>query len=282
MMKAIFTIICYSRGTMLQQAILVSFREGLESFLIVGVILAYLRRTGRPRLAHAVKVGVAISVLTCTGGAYLWYRWTQSESGSPNQSLYEGIAALVAALLVSVLLGQTVRASRHLGRDIERQVERATASRRATLAMVLVTTLLVTREGLEAVLFLGVQAFTARATTLALGAALGLALAAALAWSWSRFAHRLQIPVVLRVTALFLGLFLAQLVLYALHELAESGIIASPRVEAFHNATERLGPQGDLGQWLTFSLPAAPLLYLLLARLRARPSASAEPARQMG
>ena len=87
-------------------------------------------------------------------------------------------------------------------------------SRLAVLAVagtMLVTTLLITREGLEAVLFLGVQAFTVKATVLALGAALGLLLAAGIAWSWSRFGYRLQMGVVLRVTAIFLVLFLAQL-----------------------------------------------------------------------
>jgi high-affinity iron transporter len=254
----------------LQQAILVSFREGLESFLIVGVIVAYLRRTGRLDLVRGVQLGVAASLVTCTAGAYLWYRWTQSETSSPNQSLYEGIAAFVAALLVGGLLWQTLRAGKHLRGDIEARVERAAgrSSWQAVAAIVLVTTLLITREGLEAVLFLGVQAFTVKATVLALGAALGLLLAAAIAWIWSRFGHRLQLHLVLRVTAIFLVLFLAQLVVYGLHELAESAVVPGAGVTAFHAATERLGPQGDIGQWFTFSLAGAPLLYLVLARAR--------------
>jgi high-affinity iron transporter len=257
----------------LQQAILISFREGLESFLIVGVILAYLRRTGRTALVRGVHLGVALSVVTCTVGAYFWYRWTQSETASPNQSLYEGVAAFVAALLVGGLLWQTLRAGKHLRGDIEARIERATASRaswRAIAGIILVTTLLITREGLEAVLFLGVQAFTVKATVLALGAAVGLVLAGLIAWSWSRFGYRLQMGLVLRVTAIFLVLFLAQLLVYGMHELAESGILPGDRVTAFHNATERLGPQGDIGQWFTFSLAGAPLLYLALDRLRRR------------
>ena len=259
---------------MFQQAILISFREGLESFLIVGVILAYLRRTGRTELVRGVQLGVGLSVLTCTAGAYFWYRWTQSETSSPNQSLYEGIAAFVAAALVGGLLWQTLRAGKRLRGDIEARIERVAsrASWRAVAGTMLVTTLLITREGLEAVLFLGVQAFTVRATVLALGAALGLLLAAGIAWSWSRFGYRLQMGVVLRVTAIFLILFLAQLVLYGLHELAESAILPCDHVTAFHNATERLGPQGDIGQWFTFSLAGAPLLYLLLDRLRRAPA----------
>lgn len=259
---------------MLQQAILISFREGLESFLIVGVILTYLRRTGRTELVRGVQLGVALSVLTCTAGAYAWYRWTQSETSSPNQSLYEGILAFVAALLVGGLLWQTLRAGKQLRGQIEARMERVAArpSWQAVAGTTLVTTLLITREGLEAVLFLGVTAFTGTTTVLALGAALGLFLAAAIAWSWSRFGYRLQMGVVLRVTAIFLALFLAQLVLYGLHELAES---SGDRFSAFHNATERFGPQGDIGFWITASLAGAPLLYVALDRLWRRRAVSA-------
>jgi high-affinity iron transporter len=253
---------------------LICFREGLEAFLIVGVMLAYLRKIGRAGLLSGVRWGVAASVVTCTAGAYAWQRWVQSETSSPNQPLYEGVAALVAAVLVGVMLWQTVRAGARLKGDIEDRLDRATSGRdswHATLMVAAVTALLITREGLEAVLFVGVQAFTVRATALALGAAIGLAAAAAIAWIWSRYGHRLQIGVVLRVTTLFLALFLLQLLIYGVHELAESGVIAGS--QGFHDATERLGPDGDIGRWLTFSLAGAPLLYLLLRRARVKPAA---------
>jgi high-affinity iron transporter len=255
------------------QAILIAFREGLESFLIVGVILAYLRKTGRESLVRGVRVGLVASVVCCTVGAYFWYHWLQSESGGPNQSKYEGIGALTAAVFVGALLWQTVRAGKRLKGDIEARIERATADRaswRAVAAIALVTTLLVTREGLEAVLFLGVQVFAAHTVTTALGAALGLAGAAVIALTWSRLGHRLHIGLVLRVTSIFLALFLLQLLVYGLHEIAESGMIQGS--QAFHDATERFGPDGDIGKWLTFSLVGAPFLYVLLDRLRHRRS----------
>lgn len=272
-LKPILRIICYHLRTVLQ-AVLICFREGLESFLIVGVVVAYLRKTGRGSLVRGVRLGLAVAALCCTVGAYLWYRWLQSETGGPNQALYEGLAALAAALLVGAMLWQTVRAGKRMRADIEAQVERATASdsaaghARALVGIAFVTALLVTREGLEAVLFLGVQAFAAKATAMAAGAAIGLGGAALLAWIWSHFSSRLQIGLVLRVTSIFLALFLVQLLIYGLHELAESGIVQG--VEGFHDATERFGPQGDIGQWITFSLAGAPLLYLLLSRFQRR------------
>lgn len=260
-------------------ALLISFREGLESFLIVGVIVAYLRKTGRDGLLRGVQIGLGISLLTCTVGAYLWYRWMQSETGAPNQSLYEGVAALAAAVLVGALLWQTVRVGRRLKGDIEKRVERMAGgddgiSWRAVAGVALVTTLLVTREGLEAVLFLGVQAFAARALTMAVGAVIGIAGAGLVAWLWSRYSNRLQIGVVLKVTSIFLALFLVQLLLYGLHELSESGVIQG--TQAFHDATERFGPEGDIGQWIAFSMAAAPFLYVLFARrARSKPAAPA-------
>jgi high-affinity iron transporter len=250
------------------QAALVTFREGLESFLIVAVIVTHLRRTGRTGLVRGVHAGIAVSLVTCTLGAYLWYRWMLSESGGPNQALYEGVAALTAAGLVGWMLWQTLRLGRRLKAEIEMQIERTagTASMRAMVGVALVTALLVTREGMEAVLFLGVQIFAARALPTIVGAGLGLLAAAGIAGVWTRYSHRLHMGAVLRVTAIFLALFLVQLVVYGLHELAESGLIQG--AEGFHNASERFGPEGDMGHYLAYSLAGAPLLYLIFSRRR--------------
>ena len=252
------------------QALLVTFREGLESLLIVGVITAYLRKTGRQHLLRGVRLGLVVSVATCLLGAYLWQM-------VPNQPLYEGVAALTAAVLVGLLLAQMVRMGRHMKGDIEARVERMSAggdsgersSAAALLGVALVTTLLVTREGLEAVLYLGIQ-FRIAGNGLAprLGAAIGLVLAGAVAWTWSRRAARLNLGVVLKVTAVFLTLFLLQLLVYGVHELAESGVIEGS--QGFHDATEIAGPDGPVGHVISYSLLAAPLLYLLMNRQRRR------------
>ena len=266
------------------QALLVTFREGIESFLIVGVVIAYLKKSGRPGLVRGVKIGLGISLVSCTAGAWLWLQ-------VPNQPLYEGIAALTAAIVVGLLLVQMLRAGRHMRAEIEARVDRMTGqggagaepSARAIAGVALVTALLVTREGLEAVFFLGVQALALRAAEVrsqaafvVAGAVLGLLCAAIVAWGWTRYGRRLNLGVILKVTALFLGLFLLQLVIYGVHELAESGVIKG--TQAFHDATELFGPDGRVGHALSYSLLGAPLLYLIWARRAAavrRPSPAA-------
>jgi len=260
------------------QALLVTFREGIEAFLIIGIVVAYLKKTERAGLVRGVRIGLAISVVTCLGGAWLWLQ-------VPNQPLYEGIAALAAALVVGALLVQMLRAGPHIKRDIEARVGNvagvvgAPASPQAIAGVALVTTLLVTREGLEAVFYLGVQALALHAaqdrtqgTLVLAGAALGLIAAGAVAWSATRWGRRLNMGAILKVTALFLGLFLVQLLIYGVHELAESGIIQGS--QAFHDATELFGPDGRIGHVLSYSLLGAPLLYMLWARHKPAPRQS--------
>jgi high-affinity iron transporter len=245
------------------QSGLVTFREGIEAFLIVGIISAYLRKTDRAGLLRGVRIGLVLSVGTCLAGAWLWLQ-------VPNQPLYEGIGALAAAFLVGALLWQTVRAGRRIKGEIEARVGRFAGpqgerpSARALAGVAFVTTLLVTREGLEAVLYLGIQVYSHRPVDVLVGAFVGFALAGVIAWTWTRFAHRMNLGVVLKVTSIFLGLFLLQLVIYGVHELAESGAIRGS--QAFHDATEILGPDGRVGHLLSYSLLAAPLLYLFWAR----------------
>jgi high-affinity iron transporter len=264
----------------------VMFREGIESFLIVGFISAYLRKTNRAGLLRGVRIGLAISVVTCVGGAWLWLQ-------VPNQPLYEGIGALAGAALVGALLWQTVRAGRRIKGEIEARIGRVVGAEgarapgragvradvradvRAVLGVALVTTLLVTREGLEAVFYLGIQAFAIKRADVIIGASIGFVLAAAIAWSWTRFASHVNLGVVLKVTSLFLGLFLLQLLIYGVHELAESGVISGS--QAFHDATEVLGPDGRIGHLLSYSLLAAPMLYVFWAR-RAKAGTPRPPA----
>ena len=69
------------------QALLVTFREGIEAFLIVGIVVAYLKKTQRAGLVRGVRIGLAISAVTCVGGAWLWLQ-------VPNQPLWEGIVKI--------------------------------------------------------------------------------------------------------------------------------------------------------------------------------------------
>src|SRR5438876_10558707 len=94
------------------QAFVITLREGLEAFLIVAISLAYLRKSGRHELVPAVRWGIALAVLLSIGSAFLFQK-------AANQSLWEGILAIVAAISVASLTVHMWRTCRRIKNDIE-------------------------------------------------------------------------------------------------------------------------------------------------------------------
>src|SRR5262245_56250224 len=98
------------------QGFTIALREGIESFLIVALTLAYLKKTGRDRLARAVAAGIVTSLLVCAVAAYFLGQ-------AANHSLWEGILAGVAAVLVGSFLVYMLRTSRTLKANMERGID---------------------------------------------------------------------------------------------------------------------------------------------------------------
>ena len=99
--------------------------------------------------------------------------------------------------------------------------------------------------------------------TILAGAIDGTLAAAAIEMLWSRYGHRVNLALFFQVTAIFLLVFVAQLVIYGFHELTEANLF--PNSEALHWATEPYGPDGVYGQYLTYMLVAMPLGWLLFS-----------------
>jgi high-affinity iron transporter len=242
------------------QAFVITLREGLEAFLIVAISLAYLRKTGRHALIPAVHWGIGLSVLLSVGAAYLFQR-------ASNQALWEGVLALVAAVLVASLIIHMWRHAKRMKGEIETHLEQSAlqTGMKAFAGVFFFTLLMITREGMETAMLMGTLLFQQTAANLITGAALGTVCAAIVAWLWTRYGHRVNLGLFFQVTAVFLAVFVVQLLIYGFHELTEANIF--PYSEPLHWATEPYGPDGRYGQWLTYLLVLLPLGWLLFAGL---------------
>ena len=92
------------------------------------------------------------------------------------------------------------------------------------------------------------------------------------AWLWSRYGHRVNLGLFFQVTAIFLLIFVVQLLIYGFHELTEANLF--PSSEALHWATEPYGPDGVYGQYLTYLLVAVPLGWLLFSMVKGEGTAA--------
>jgi len=245
------------------QAFVVTLREGLEAFLIVAISLAYLRKTGRKALISAVHWGIVASILVSIAAGLLLAQ-------AANQALWEGILALIAAVLVGSLIVHMWRAGRYLKRNIEGRLEATTvkAGTAAFLGVFGFTLLMITREGMETALLMNALLFQVRSIDILSGAVGGTLAAAFVAWLWSRYGHRINLTRFFQVTAVFLLVFVVQLVIYGVHELTEANIF--PNSQPWHDATEPYGPDGIYGQYLTYLLVFLPLGWLAMSSLLSR------------
>jgi high-affinity iron transporter len=79
-----------------------------------------------------------------------------------------------------------------------------------------------------------------------------------------------------QVTAVFLMVFVAQLLIYGFHELTEANVL--PYSEPLHWATEPYGPDGRYGKYLTYLMVLLPMGWLVIASFvnrKQRPSVTA-------
>src|SRR5437660_7012698 len=242
------------------QAFVITLREGLEAFLIVAISLAYLRKTGRHELVPAVRWGIALSILISIGGAFLFQR-------AANHALWEAVLCIIAAISVASLTVHMWRTARRIKRDIEGHLHASTmkVGTAAFAGVFLFTLLMITREGMETALLMGTLLFQVQSVNVVTGAVAGTVSAAAVAWLWSRHGHRVNLGLFFQVTAVFLLVFVVQLLVYGFHELMEANIF--PYSEPLHWATEPYGPDGRYGQYLSYLLVMLPLGWLIVSTL---------------
>lgn len=240
------------------QAFVITLREGLEAFLIIAISLAYLRKTGRRALIPAVHWGIGASILLSIAAGVLLAR-------AANQALWEGVLALVAAVLVASLTVHMWRAGKRLKQDIEGRLEASSArtGMAAFLGVFGFTLLMITREGMETALLMNALLFQVRSMHIIGGAVAGTLLAAFVAWMWSKYGHRVNLSRFFQVTAVFLLVFVVQLLIYGFHELTEANLF--PGSQVWHDRTEAYGPDGVYGQYLTYLLVLLPVGWLALS-----------------
>jgi high-affinity iron transporter len=230
-------------------AFIIVLREGFEAFLIVSIVIAYLRKSGQNSLRPAVYAAIATSLVASAGIGY----WVSQATEGVNQALWEGILGLVAVVLVASLLIHMRRIAPKLKQTMHQKLDEATTGRShwmSMLGMFVFTVLMITREGMEtALLLLQVHG------QLLIGGLLGLIAATLMALAWARYGHLINMHRFFQVTSLFLVLFLVQVAIYTFHEFSEAGVL--PNSEALHTATEVLSPDGEYGKWFSMLIVVA-------------------------
>ena len=202
---------------------LITFREGLEAALIVGIVLGLLRKLGRADRSRPVWTGVLAAVVVSIAAGLALNALGVAFEGRAEE-VFEGAAMLLAAGVLTWMIFWMLRQGRQIQAELELDVRRAvTASN--TWALFSLAFVAVVREGIETALFLTAAAFSATPAQTLVGGAAGLIVAVALGWLMFAAGRRLDVRAFFRVTGALLILFAAGLVAHGVHELQEAAVL---------------------------------------------------------
>jgi len=214
------------------EALVITLREGIEAALVVGTLLAYLRRTGRAGLTRFVLLGLGLAVLASILGAVLIQRYGLD----PENEVLEGTMMFVAAGLVGSLVVWMWRTGRSVRQRLEERLDALagqagalTVESRAALGVFAFALLMVLREGVETVLFLTALSGTIGANPLynLLGGGLGLLLAVLFGYLLVQGSVRINLHRFFGVTGIVLLILVGKLIAGGFHEFFEVGLIPS-------------------------------------------------------
>ncbi len=227
---------------------LITLREGLEAALIIGIILAYLARTGNRQSFKPIWIGTSLAVLvSLIAGATFW-RLAVEFSGRAEE-IFEGIAMFLAVGILTWMIFWMRKQAINLKAHLHAQIQ-SVLTRGSSLGLVILAFVVVVREGIETVLFLFAATRVAESPVLfTAGGFLGLIIAIVIGYSIYKGSSRLNLRTFFNITSMVLIAFAAGLLAYGIHEFIEAGIIP-PLVEHIWDINHILPEKSTFGLFL--------------------------------
>lgn len=245
------------------ETLVITFREGLEAFLIIAITIAYLVQTGRKNLVKPVFFGAVTAVLiSLTAG------WHIAELA--QDPIMEGALAIVAGVLVASMTYMMIKNAKNIKAKISENIEQSAdkGGMKAAIGIFIFTVVMISREGMETAMMLGAMSSAIDVGDIMLGALLGFAAVGAIGYLWISQSERINLKLFMQVTGVFLLLFCAHLFVYGFHELTEAGVV--PYIDNFywHTLTEPLETSEPVGKAITVAMLVVPCAWLMVGYVR--------------
>ena len=208
------------------ESLIITLREGVEIALIIGLLVIYLNKIGRPHLKRTVYYALGSALIVSVITALVLERL------AVDFELFEGWLMFIAAAFVTTMVVWMWRTAKLIKKEIEQRVDSLVTEQttwRLPAGIFLFSFLMVVREGVETVIFLRAVSSAGAFWGAPFGVFLGAVLATVFGFMFVRGSMRIDIGRFLKVTAVVLLIFVAQLLVNGAHEFFELGVFpASP------------------------------------------------------
>lgn len=205
--------------------LLITLREGIEAFLIVGILLGYLTKINQPQFKRYVWWGAVGGILVSVILALLFQLLAIQFSGLAAE-VFELSVSLAAVGVLTWMVLWMQRQSRTIRGELEQKVQVAISTGQV-FALSSLAFMAVLREGLETTLFLGALTVTLRDPLLLFGAILGLLAAVIITYAIFRTTVRLDIRKFFIVTGILIIFIAAGLLGHSIMTLEELNLVPS-------------------------------------------------------
>lgn len=210
---------------------LITFREGLEAFLMVGILLAYLRQLEATQHAKWIFAGVAAGIIASLASAVV-LRVVVSQFDTRTYQLILTAAIMLTAVCVLTYMAiwMQKQAREATGAAKEQLKKHVTAGN--VFGIALLAAISVWREGIETVLFFSAIAYGGAAFSY-LGAILGLVVAIVVVWLLLRGTRNVPIGEFFRWSSLLLLIITAGLLSSATNIFQGLSVLPGPMTPLF-------------------------------------------------
>ena len=200
---------------------LIGLREGLEASLIIGILIAYVRRQERSDVISRIWLGVALAVLgsVALGALFTFGRYGLSFEG---QELLGGGMSLLAVGMVTWMVFWMLKAGRTMKAELEASAANAIGRGWGMFWLAFIS---VGREGIETTLML--WAWLTEPIALG-GAVVGLLVACGMGYLIYTGMLRIKFSTFFAWTGTLLIIMTAGILAYGIHDLQEARFLPGP------------------------------------------------------
>jgi len=185
------------------------FREGLEAFLIIAIIIRYLDKMKQDSFKRNVflgaGVGIAISLLV---GGVLFYLSNIIDSTDRLETIWASVSSFVALALVTTFIIWMIKN----GSDMAKHVQNQTALNLSKGGLLMISALMVGREGVEIAIFSFAGGYNAIGTLAGIVVAIGVTLLVYFSLI------KVNISIIFNVTLIYLVFQAGYLLGFAIHD----------------------------------------------------------------
>lgn len=179
-------------------SLFLSFREGLEASLVVGIILVYLQQIKRKDLGRYVFYGAFLGLIVSVVGGFIGFR-EANELGEEGEEIFENIMRLLASGLIAYFIIWLGNQSNHISADIKQKVSNNTSA----IGLFVLSFLSVFREGMELCIMI-LTKINDNSSDVAIGIGLGLLCAVLLTYVIFKSSIKLNLKLIFKVLGLVL------------------------------------------------------------------------------